>query len=85
MKIHNMLDDINCQAKLELDKAIAKHGLQPHLTLPQQYLILMEEIGEIANAIYEQDYENARVEIAQSIAMLTKLYWLIENKEEKEC
>jgi NTP pyrophosphatase (non-canonical NTP hydrolase) len=44
----------------------------------------MEEVGEIAQAIYEQDYDNARVEIYQSIAMLVKLAWLIENKEEKE-
>jgi NTP pyrophosphatase (non-canonical NTP hydrolase) len=80
MKIHNILDDINCQAQAELTKAEQKHGMQPHLTLPQQYLILMEEVGEIANAIYEQDYDNARVEIAQSMAMLIKLYWLIENR-----
>jgi len=84
MTIHDTRLKVNRQAYMELDKAIAKHGLQPHLTLPQQYLILMEEIGEIANAIYEQDYDNARVEIAQSMAMLIKLFWLIETKEEKE-
>ena len=80
MNIYNKLDQINYEVQVALGEAISLHGMQPHLTLPQQYLILMEEIGEVANAIYEQDYDNARVEIAQSMAMLVKLYWLIENK-----
>lgn len=82
MTLHDTRLKVNRLAYMELDKAIAKHGLQPQLSLPQQYLILMEEVGEISNAIQENDLENCKIEIAQSISMLIKLYWLIENMEE---
>lgn len=63
----------------ELIKAIEKHGLQEDITLFKQYTITAEEFGEIAKGLIENDLENTKEEIAQTIAMLVKLYWLIER------
>jgi|LGVF01.2.fsa_nt_gb hypothetical protein len=84
MKIHNILDDINCQAQAELTKAIAKHGEQLDISLAEQFLILSEEYGEVAMSLLDKDYANCKIEIAQVIAMCYRLYFLIENMEEKE-
>lgn len=70
MLVNKLVDD-------ELGKAILKHGLQRNVSIDRQYLIMLEEIGEIAKAIIEDDLDNAQIEITQSIAMLIKLYWRI--------
>ena len=75
--------NIDVLSDIELKAAIDKHGLQENIGIDFQYLILIEEIGEIAKAIIEKDYKNAREEIAQSIAMLKKLWWYIIMEDDK--
>jgi NTP pyrophosphatase (non-canonical NTP hydrolase) len=47
----------------------AKWGVQDH-SPSYWFIILAEEIGEIAKAIYEGDYDNYEVELVQSASVI---------------
>lgn len=68
-------------SNFELNAAIEKHGLQEDVSLEMQYMITSEEFGEVAKDLIDGKYENAKTEINQTVAMLIKLYWLIEKNE----
>ena len=68
------------ELEVEMERAIGIHGLQADKQLSEQFVVLSEEIGEIAKAILENDIENLQEEIVQSIAMLVKLYWLAKER-----
>ena len=72
---------VNMEVDEELNKAITKHGLQEDISIEMQYMITAEEFGEIAKDLIDGTYDNGKKEIAQTIAMLIKLYWLIYIKE----
>ena len=72
---------INPRVLKELRHAVDKHGLQENITLEKQLAVILEEVGEVAKAVLESDIEGLRVEIAQSIAMLIKLDWLVQERE----
>lgn len=89
IKVRNLdLDEtrilVNTQVNEELLKAIEKHGIQKDIGLDKQFVIFAEEFGEVAMALLKEDYENAREEINQTIAMAIKLRWLIDLKLHKE-
>ena len=65
----------------EIERAIKLHGLQQDISLEKQFVILSEEIGEVAKDILENNLDNVEVEIVQSIAMLVKLYKLVSLKK----
>ena len=67
-------NEINPRVIKEIRHAVEKHGMQEELTLEQQYVILMEEIGEVAKAIL--DGNDLSIEIYQCIAMLVKLDYM---------
>ena len=72
---------LNEKVDEELAKAIMKHGVQENISIEMQYMITAEEFGEIAKDLIDGNYTNAKVEIAQTMAMLIKLYWHLNNKE----
>jgi hypothetical protein len=80
MNIYDTRLKVNRQAYTELRNAIDKWGLQENISLAEQFLILSEEYGEISMALLDKDYANAKVEICQTIAMLYRLYFLIEKE-----
>jgi hypothetical protein len=80
MRLYKLLGVIKPQIDGALVKAIVKHGYQEDNTLDRQYVILLEEIGEIAKAILEDNKEELKIEILQSMAMLLKLYWLVTKE-----
>lgn len=73
---------VNEEVDGELTKALIKHGVQKDISLEMQYMITAEEFGEVAKDLIDKQYQGAKVEITQTIAMLIKLYWLIHIKEE---
>ena len=75
---------INPRVLKEIRHAVDKHGLQENISYEKQLAVILEEIGEVAKALLERDYKGLRVEIAQSIAMLVKLDWLVQEREEKD-
>ena len=83
MTIYDIHAKVSLHALTELTKAIEKWGLQSNISLADQFLILSEEVGEIAMSLLDKDYDNAQTEIYQTVAMLTKLSWLIERRYKK--
>lgn len=67
------------EIQVELNKAILKHGLQREITPEMQMVIIMEELGEVAHALQERG-DNLILEIDQTLAMLVKLRWLINEQ-----
>lgn len=66
--------------EVELIKAIDKHGLQLDVTLFKQVTIALEELGESAKAILDDDLGHALEELAQTGAMIKKLYLMVLSK-----
>lgn len=64
-------------AVVELADAIEKHGLQNGVTFEKQFLILMEEVGEVAKDLIDGKLPEAMKEIHQVLAMIYKLAGLI--------
>jgi len=59
----------------EGERARAKHGTGGPFATPSRFLeILVEEVGEVAKAINEKDYEGLRKEAAQVASVA--LRWL---------
>lgn len=53
----------------ERERQDAKWGSQRHLPQDRWMTILTEEVGEVANAILEEDIENLKVELVQVAAV----------------
>jgi len=68
----------------EIYNAIDEHGLQEFISVEKQYLITAEEFGEIAHGILEKDTDNVKMEIIQTMAMLVKLFAVVERDEKDE-
>ena len=72
---------VNKEVDSELSAAILKHGLQKDVSLEKQLGYVTEEYLEVVRDINDGKYDNCKVEITQTMAMLIKLYWLIHNRE----
>ena len=72
--------EANDRAIIELAEAIEKHGLQNGVSFEKQFLILMEEIGEVAKDLIEDKLPRALKEVYQVIAMCYKLAAYIKRE-----
>jgi hypothetical protein len=64
----------------QLNYHFSKHEVQ-RLDVPNWNIVITEENGEVAQAYLHGDYEEAKHEIAQTIACYVRLYNEIERKE----
>lgn len=67
------IDEVFDAIKAECERQKEKWGVQDHFSFVW-YTILMEEIGEVAKAILEHDYELMRKELIQCAAVIVS--WL---------
>lgn len=70
-------------AVVELADAIEKHGLQNGVTFEKQFMILMEEVGEVAKDLIDGKLPEAMKEIHQVLAMVYKLAAMIGEVVDK--
>lgn len=66
---HQVIALIQKEAQYALDKHGEYAMVDKFLHVNDRYLILAEEVGEVAHAILEQDYENLVGELVQVAAM----------------
>jgi len=76
-----------CESRLqqilkEVKQAVKKHTIQYNVSYEKQFLIIHEEFGEIAADLSVGEYKDSIIEIYQTIAMLIKLAWLINERLE---
>jgi len=69
---------VSSEVDYQRDKWLREDGDWPS-SLGSKYLVLGEEVGEIANAILEGDLVNARRELAQVAAVCVS--WLMAEYE----
>lgn len=87
--IFDVFERIGPLTKEQIDYQFSKHGIRRH-DLANWGFVITEEQGEIAQACMKKDYENAKFEIAQTIACLIRMYVEVErverglNRNEKE-
>lgn len=92
LKICVIMEKIDTLVCNEIDNQFDKFGVQNH-NFEHWYLILMEEIGEIAKEYLEFQFEinkykkryfddlySVKNEIIQSIALLIQIYSFLEEK-----
>lgn len=65
----------------QLNYHFSKHEVQ-RCDVPNWNIIITEEEGEVAQAYLHGDYDNAKHEIAQTIACYVRLFVEIERKEQ---
>lgn len=83
-----ILEDISCERDRQIklwgseDDLFAKHGFNIKQYLWHKYTILGEEVGEIARAILEYDYKNAkglREELIQTAAVCVAIAEMLND------
>lgn len=85
-RINNMLNDLMRQRRIltntldERENQDAKWGANRNLPHDTWLRILVEEVGEVANALNEGDEENLRVELIQ--VMASAMAW-VENYDRR--
>lgn len=64
----------------EYERACKEHPEFASGSFDKAVVILTEELGEVAKAVYEQDYESLKNELAQVISVGFRFLEMLENR-----